>query len=128
LQIFIANQFTYFALVPVLKISIIYFYRRIFCTSRRFNIVLLTVVWLIGVWGAGIFLICALQCWPLQGYWDKSIGAKCINGNTFFIVNQIFNVVMDFIILALPLPIIWSLKRAWQDKLALSGIFALGGL
>jgi hypothetical protein len=43
-------------------------------------------------------------------------------------VNQGFNVVMDFVILALPLPIIFSLKRAWQDKVALSGIFALGGL
>ncbi|KFZ03077.1 hypothetical protein V502_11255 [Pseudogymnoascus sp. VKM F-4520 (FW-2644)] len=34
---------------------------------------------------------------------------------------------MDFVILALPLPIIFNLKRAWQDKVALSGIFALGG-
>lgn len=52
----------------------------------------------------------------------------CINGNTYFIVNQTFNVVMDFVILGLPLPIIWGLKRSWQDKVALSFVFALGGL
>lgn len=33
---------------------------------------------------------------------------------------------MDFVILALPIPMIWNLHRAWQDKLALNGVFALG--
>ncbi|KFY42388.1 hypothetical protein V494_02439 [Pseudogymnoascus sp. VKM F-4513 (FW-928)] len=69
----------------------------------------------------------SVHCRPLRGYWDKSVEATCIDGNVFFIVNQGFNVVMDFVILALPLPIIFNLKRAWQDKVALSGIFALGG-
>ncbi|KFY18417.1 hypothetical protein V493_08634 [Pseudogymnoascus sp. VKM F-4281 (FW-2241)] len=68
-----------------------------------------------------------LLCRPLRGYWDKTMQATCIDGNVFFIVNQGFNVVMDFVILALPLPIIFNLKRAWQDKVALSAIFALGG-
>jgi hypothetical protein len=86
------------------------------------------VICLIALWGSGIFLACALQCRPLRGYWDKSVGAKCFNEDTFFIVNQAFNVAMDFVILGLPLPIIWGLKRAWQDKLALSGVFTLGGL
>lgn len=33
---------------------------------------------------------------------------------------------MDFVILVLPIPMIWNLHRAWQDKLALNGVFALG--
>jgi hypothetical protein len=33
---------------------------------------------------------------------------------------------MDFVILILPIPMIWNLHRAWQDKLALNGVFALG--
>lgn len=126
-KIFIANQFTYFALCPVIKISIICFYRRIFA-APTFHRISAIVNWLIGLWAAVIFLICALQCRPLRGYWDKSVDAKCIDGTTYFIVNQTFNVVMDFVILGLPLPIIWRLKRSWQDKLALSFVFTVGGL
>jgi hypothetical protein len=126
-KIFLANQFTYFALCPLLKISIICFYQRIFPT-QRFHLISTCVICLIAAWGTGIFLACAFQCRPLRGYWDKSVEAKCFNEDTFFIVNQVFNVVMDFVILALPLPIIWGLKRVWQDRLALSGVFALGGL
>ena len=126
-QIFIANQFTYFALCPVLKISIICFYRRIF-SGQTFHRISALINWLIGLWASAIFLTCALQCRPLRGYWDKSVPAVCIDGTTYFIVNQTFNVIMDFVILGLPLPIIWRLKRSWQDKLALSCVFALGGL
>lgn len=85
-------------------------------------------MWLLGLWGAAIFLVCALQCRPLRGYWDKSVPATCIDGNEFFIVNQIFNVIMDFVLLALPLPIILGLHRSWRERLALAGVFALGGL
>lgn len=126
-KIFLSNQFTYFVLCPCIKISIICFYRRIFSTTK-FRVISSAIIALIATWATGIILACALQCRPLRGYWDKSIDAHCFDEDTFFIVNQVFNVIMDFVILGLPLPIIWGLKRAWQDKLALSGIFILGGL
>ncbi|PLB50750.1 integral membrane protein [Aspergillus steynii IBT 23096] len=124
-KIFLANQFTYFVLCPAIKISIICFYRRIF-TMRSFQLTTLGLNILITLWGTGIFLACALQCRPLRGYWDKSVDGHCFDANKFFIVNQVFNVLMDFVILALPIPMIWNLQRAWQDKLALNGVFALG--
>ncbi|KAB8071456.1 hypothetical protein BDV29DRAFT_197376 [Aspergillus leporis] len=124
-KIFLANQFTYFVLCPAIKISIVCFYRRIF-TMKPFRWTSFALNALIATWGAGIFLACALQCRPLRGYWDKSIDGHCFNANEFFIVNQAFNILMDFIILVLPIPMIWGLQRAWQDKLALNGVFALG--
>lgn len=113
-------------LCPAIKISIVCFYRRIF-TMKNFQWVTLAINSLIAVWGVGIFLACALQCRPLRAYWDKRVEGNCFDANKFFIVNQAFNVVMDFVILALPVPMIWGLQRAWQDKLALNGVFALGG-
>ncbi|KAE8144631.1 hypothetical protein BDV25DRAFT_166380 [Aspergillus avenaceus] len=124
-QIFLSNQFTYFVLCPAIKISIICFYRRIF-TMKAFQWTSFALNTLITAWGIGIFLACALQCRPLRGYWDKSINGHCFDQNKFFIVNQGFNVAVDFVILFLPIPMIWGLQRAWQDKLALNGVFALG--
>lgn len=111
----------------MIKISIIFFYKRIFPTPR-FQHITTIINWAIGIWGAGIFLTCGLQCRPLALFWDKSLEGKCINSYTFFIVNQVFNVAADFVILGLPLPIVWRLKRTWQERLALSSVFALGGL
>ncbi|KAI9374371.1 hypothetical protein BJX61DRAFT_306433 [Aspergillus egyptiacus] len=125
-KIFLANQFTYFVLSPAVKISIICFYRRVF-TVKPFQLVSFAINTLIALWGAAIFIACALQCRPLRSYWDRSVEGTCFDSNKFIIVNQIFNVIMDFVILALPVPMIWNLQRAWQDKLALNGVFALGG-
>ncbi|GLA40570.1 hypothetical protein AnigIFM63309_008404 [Aspergillus niger] len=125
-KIFLANQFTYFSLCPLIKVSIVCFYRRIF-TTRTFQWTSFSINTLIILWGLGVFLACALQCRPLRAYWDQSVDGQCIDGYSLIVVNQIFNVVMDFVLLALPIPLIWGLHRAWQDKLAINGVFALGG-
>ncbi|KAL2836729.1 hypothetical protein BJY01DRAFT_221639 [Aspergillus pseudoustus] len=124
-KIFLANQFTYFILSPATKISIVCFYRRVF-TIKPFQWVSFAINTLIAAWGAAIFLACALQCRPLNSYWDHSVPGTCFDSRKFIIVNQAFNVLMDFVILALPVPMIWNLQRAWQDKLALNAVFALG--
>ncbi|KAJ5328835.1 hypothetical protein N7541_001037 [Penicillium brevicompactum] len=124
-KIFLANQFTYFLLCPCIKISIICFYRRVFATPR-FQQFTFGLNILIAAWGTGIFLACAGQCRPLRAYWDKNIEGSCFDAQEFIIVNQAFNILIDFVILGLPIPMIWNLHRAWQDKLALNGVFALG--
>lgn len=95
-------------------------------TTPRFQTFTFGLNCLITAWGVGIFLACAGQCRPLRAYWDHTIAGQCFDANLFFIVNQAFNVLMDFVILILPVPMIWNLHRAWQDKLALNGVFALG--
>lgn len=124
-KIFLANQFTYFALCPLIKISIICFYRRVF-TIPVFQHISFGLNCLIGSWGTAIFIACAVQCRPLRAYWDHSVPGKCFDGQLFIIVNQVFNVVMDFVILGLPVPMIWGLQRNWRDKLALNAVFAIG--
>ncbi|PYH37104.1 uncharacterized protein BO87DRAFT_353456 [Aspergillus neoniger CBS 115656] len=124
-KIFLSSQFTYFVLTPVIKISLICFYRRLF-TTKRFLRFTFCLNMLITAWSSGIFLACALQCRPLRAYWDINVKGRCFSATTFIIVNQAFNVVMDFVILAVPIPMIWRLHRSWQDKLALNAVFALG--
>lgn len=126
-KIFLSNQFVYFVLCPVIKISIVCFYRRIFSVPY-FNNFSIALSCLMAAWAAGIFFACAGQCRPLSAYWDKSIPGHCFDPVLFFIVNQIFNIVMDFILLLIPIPIIWRLHRAWQEKLELTAVFAVGGL
>ncbi|KAG0154559.1 hypothetical protein PDIDSM_127 [Penicillium digitatum] len=62
----------------------------------------------------------------LMEYWDHSIEETGLDAQKFIIVNQANNVLMDLVILVLQIPVIWNLRRVWQDKLALNGVFALG--
>ena len=74
-------------------------------------------------------MVTVLQCSPVSGYWNRAIPAKCIvDDYAFFVGIAVPNILTDAAILSLPVPYIWRLKRTSSQKLALSGIFMLGGL
>jgi hypothetical protein len=126
-QIFLANEFTYSITTPVIKISVLVFYRRIFTTKvfRRCTDGLIVMCIL---WGTATLLASALQCRPLRAYWDQSVNGHCFDALKFVLGVQGVNIFLDVAILCLPLPMVWGLRRAWQERLALSGVFLLGGL
>ena len=75
------------------------------------------------------FLVIVLQCFPLYGFWDKTIDAYCpVDDYKFFMGNSIPNIVTDVAILATPIPSVWKLKISRGQKISLSAIFVLGGL
>ena len=117
----------YFASAVSIKTSLILLYYRIFGIIRWFR-------WLlIGVWAVVVlyFVVCLLvavfECTPVAFYWDKSIeSGRCINENQFYRWNGVANLLIDFVIWSLTLPVIWHLNLNTRQKLSLSAIFLLG--
>ena len=50
----------------------------------------------------------------------------CINQNSFYRWNAVANLLIDFIIWTLTLPVIWTLSLSRRQKWSLSGVLALG--
>lgn len=71
----------------------------------------------------------AFQCTPVFYLWDRSIpGGYCMNFIAFAMFTAIFNIVIDVLILALPVPIVWQLHLETSKKIGVLGLFMLGGL
>jgi len=73
----------------------------------------------------------ALSCYPLAGYWDKSVKAWCLpkaQFSVFSYVNTVCNILTDFLLASLPIPLIWQLKMPLRSRLYLVAIFAMGYL
>lgn len=71
------------------------------------------------------------QCLPVAYFWNKTIpGGRCLPNAliTIGLTNGVLSFAGDLFILAMPIPMIWKLKMNNRRKLALSGMFALGGL
>lgn len=79
-------------------------------------------------WGLAILLVSIFSCHPINGFWDITIPSVCINTRNFFIGNSVPNICMDVFILALPVRKVWHLKISLKSKIAVSGLFLLGGL
>lgn len=128
MQTLFAYILIYVTTVPLIKLSILLFYRRIF-----------GMTWMIGLCmflTAGYFIACNVAflvcCRPVSYYWSKYIdpaGGKCVFPlYPFYLGNAAANVITDVLILLLPIPLTWKLQMRTSQKILIVGIFLLGGL
>ncbi len=114
--------------VPLPKLVLLLFYFRIF-SNPRFKLAVWAVAIFVIAWCPAVFFTDLFQCSPVALAWDKSIeGGRCINVQAFFRYIVISNVMSDIAVLVLPLPVIWYLQMSIRQKLALTGVFLLGGM
>ncbi|KAL2005210.1 hypothetical protein VTN00DRAFT_2420 [Thermoascus crustaceus] len=125
-----AYEWAYGAVVPTIKLSIIMFYHRIF-PIRSVTYILSFCAFLVISWWLAVYVICLVQCRPISFFWmqyiDPTAQGQCIDIYKFFIGNGAASVITDFIILLVPLPNVWQLQMPAIQKLAVCGIFLLGG-
>ncbi|KAI4241099.1 MAG: hypothetical protein L6R40_004738 [Gallowayella cf. fulva] len=64
---------------------------------------------------------------PVHSFWDLGVPGHCVNIDQFFIASGSVNVVLDFIIFILPIPLLWRLRTSLNQKLILTAIFTVAG-
>lgn len=111
------------------KSSILVLYVRLFRTQTFKRVAF--VVWLYTLgWAISAFFSNVFQCTPVSFFWDKEQPGHCIPNAliTIGMTNGVLSFVGDLIILCLPIPMILKLQIDKRRKIALVGMFMLGGL
>lgn len=109
-----------------IRISLFLQYWRLIREATPYRRVFLTFVAVVMVWSLGILLTLIFICVPVEGYWNKTLPAKCLEDKNVQTTNAIGNILTDVSLLALPIPIIWKLNLSFERKVALTAIFGLG--
>ncbi|KAF5861297.1 hypothetical protein ETB97_000413 [Aspergillus alliaceus] len=118
----------YATTVPMVKLSVLLLYRRVF----RLTWTLYFCAFLSIGYAISVSTTISLACVPTSFFWTQWVyplsGGHCrINLYLFYLWNGVANLFTDVIILCLPMPIVWSLQMPRGQKWAISGIFLLGG-
>lgn len=113
--------------ITAIKISILLFYKRVFSTAR-FRKWINGVGALVLAWLLANNLVFAFQCTPVRKAWEVDLPGHCINPLTAIWVAQVFNVILDAIILALPVSAVLRLQLSTTKKISVMLLFLLGGL
>ena len=134
--IYIGN-FPYLIIISMTKTSILLFYFRLFGTAgtrQVFRKLLYTTQAVVVLWFIGSIIPGTFRCHPIHDFWDSLIVGTpdarryCTNNNAYYVASSVFNVIIDFWILVLPISIVWTLQLSGRRKVGLSVIFLLGGL
>ncbi|KAI9163943.1 hypothetical protein HJFPF1_05577 [Paramyrothecium foliicola] len=111
----LAAQLLSIASLTFTKLSIAFFYRRIF-PSKTFRVCTTVLIAAICCWGISFFLADLLQCIPTSEIWESLEGQaghlqSCYNFIPMFYATAISNMCMDLILLSMPIPMVWKLKN-----------------
>jgi hypothetical protein len=112
---------------PLIKISILLFYREIF-PGRFISISTTCISVFVLMWGIAVLLVTIFSCQPIHGFWDVRTPSKCVDSEKFFWGNSIPNILADILILCLPVKEISQVRMSRKDRALVSGIFLTGCL
>ena len=129
-----AIELNYMISTSLVKISILFFYRRItgsltnsFVRWVWFSIVFCAV--------AGILFTCLIifTCTPVVGFyrlfdivWRLKNEVKCHNEGAVIVACAIVGTVQDLVICLLPIFLVWNLRIPRRQKIALCALFGVG--
>jgi hypothetical protein len=127
---FYIQEILYFTQVPLLKLSILFFYLRVFNGGKIKKLLLYTVgvncAYAVVFIAIGIF-----QCDPIRFYWEgwaKDIPGTCLDINALGWSHGVVSIVIDLWMLAIPLSQIRHLKLHWKKKIGVTLMFIVGTL
>lgn len=127
-QIYFFDECLYLSILPLTKISILFFYLRVF-PKRSFRNAVYTVIGLNVCYMIAFVLISVFQCWPLDGawlHWDKEYHYQCNDINAQGWAAAIFNMVLDLVVMTMPLRELYHLQLSLRKKLFVMCMFSFG--
>ncbi|KAI1101969.1 hypothetical protein F4804DRAFT_314559 [Jackrogersella minutella] len=126
LKLIIPFEALYGVTIMFIKWSILLFYQQIFGNNKSAKWFARATMVIVFLWMISVVLETFLLCRPLAYNWDTSIEGTCGDRNTVYVVAGATNMVTDFMVLLLPVPIIWNLKMPTSQRIGLMATFSLG--
>ncbi|KAF3037423.1 hypothetical protein E8E11_000925 [Didymella keratinophila] len=121
-------EICYFAQLSVLKLSFLFFYKRIFPGRTIQRIIIATIIFSI-LYGIVFVVVAVFQCWPISYYWTKWDGehtGHCIDINALVWANAAISIAVDLWMLGIPLSQLIHLKLSFSKKAGVAIMFCLG--
>ncbi|KAM5357349.1 hypothetical protein ACJZ2D_016360 [Fusarium nematophilum] len=115
----------YAASLLFVKLTFLLHYYRLLAIQGMKKVYKAAIV-VVGGWALSQVLVGIFICWPVQGFWDKTLDARCISNQPQWYINAAGNILTDVMVFLLPIPAIRSLRLPRNQKFILAGIFSLG--
>ncbi|OAX85058.1 hypothetical protein ACJ72_00559 [Emergomyces africanus] len=128
LYIYYWDEWIYFSALISTKISLHFFYLRIF-PKRSFRIAIYVVMGITLAYGIVFILVSVFQCSPIKSAWlrwDGTAPGHCNNINMQSWTSAGFNIILDLVTLALPLRELSQMDLWRKKKIHICIMFTVG--
>ncbi|PYI09979.1 integral membrane protein [Aspergillus sclerotiicarbonarius CBS 121057] len=129
----LAFQLTFSLSCSIVKLSVLWFCKRLIGTGSKglyklYYIVLIISLVFVALCCIVFLLVSIFQCTPIHAFWDLEpmYPYHCVNYGAAVFSASTVNISTDFLCTILPMPLIWNLKLPARQRLAVISIFGLG--
>ncbi|KAF6811744.1 integral membrane protein [Colletotrichum plurivorum] len=123
----LAIEIAYGIACPLSKLAVLTMFYRIFSASNILRLCVFAIAFGLVGWGIAVVGVSIFTCTPVARFWDQTIPGTCIDSSKFYIGITVPNIVFDLLTVALPIHEVWRLQMGRDKKLAITGVFLLGG-
>ncbi|KAG8162132.1 hypothetical protein KVR01_007897 [Diaporthe batatas] len=118
----------YAVAICVTKLAILCLYRRVFSMYPRstFDATVIMMAILLVLYYVATVIAKIWECVPRSRAWDQSIPGHCIDILMLVNVDGVFNVVTDFIMVIMPLRVVWNMNMKFLKKVHVVLAFTFG--
>jgi len=130
IHVFYIMEILYFVELALLKLSLLFFYLRVFPGTTIRRLIWATIIFDI-VFGIVFVFIAIFQCQPIDYFWKNWDGehrGKCFDMNAIGWANATISIPLDFWMLGLPTSQLIHLKLHWKKKIGVGLMFGVGTL
>ncbi|MCJ1451660.1 hypothetical protein MMC28_002000 [Mycoblastus sanguinarius] len=127
-KLLISAEVVYSFAITLIKGSLLYLYNRVFFVSRSFRITSWVVAIFIACYSVTQIFASIFQCVPIDANWKIGVPHYCANSGLGGTIIAALNVFTDFVILIMPMPLLYKLQTPLRKKIQVMGMFLLGGL
>ena len=126
----LSAQVLFFWAATLNKMSLLLFYKRLTgpCTPLWYRRVIVLGLAFHAMMLTAFFLVAINACKPLSAFWTPlaTYPHHCIDEGMYMMSFGIITVFLDFFLLLLPIPIVWSLDLAKKQRIAVCCLFFIG--
>lgn len=122
------SEILYFSIFPLIRISLLFFYLRIFPHKKFKKFVYLLILANV-VYGILFVILTIVQCVPVYGAWtrwDGSFEGQCIDINLYGWISAALNIFLHITTIVLPVPEVLKLVLSSMQKVQILAMFSLG--
>lgn len=124
------EEIIYAPLMFATKLAVLVLYLRVFVPPRSqkswvYYSILFIVAYNACYYVANLFTV-IFNCVPREKIWNSSVEGTCVDTYDVLIVTAALNMASNFMMVLLPMTVIWRLRMSRKKKIEISVVFAFG--
>lgn len=110
------------------KLSLFLLYFRLFGPNLRIRYLIYFGIVFTALFYIACMLVGVISCSPSKGQTRlaAALSSRCNNTKTLSYVMSIVNIISDFYLLCLPIPVVWTLQLQVRKKIGVIAVFMTG--